>query len=78
MLRKGFYEAILVRQNVQPSMTPIKVYSEAEDLVEATAWSGSTPQVLARLLFPRTSLELSLVLDENGLLSRTWLHEKPV
>ena len=51
---------------------------EAEVLIEATAWSGSTPQVLAGLLIPSTSLDLSSVLDDRRLLVTTWLHEKPV
>ena len=51
---------------------------EAEVLIEATAWSGSTPQVLAGLLIPSTSLDLCSVLGEMRLLIMTWLHEKPV
>ena len=78
MLQKGVYEAILVGQHVQPSMAPIKVYSEAEDLVEATAWSGSTPQALAGLLVPSISHGQSSCLSRRWLLPKTWLHEKPV
>ena len=78
MLQKGVYEAILVGQHVQPSMAPIKVYSEAEVLLGAMAWSGSTPQALAGLLVPSISHGQSSCLSRRRLLPKTWLHEKPV
>ena len=71
LLQKGVYEAILVGQNVQPSMAPIKVYLEAEDLVEAMAWSGSTPQALAGLLVP------SISHGQSSCWSRRWLLLRP-
>ena len=37
-----------------------------------------TPQALAGLLVPSISHEQSSYLSRRGLLSKTWLHEKPV